>query len=403
MPKQPATRRQFLKRSLLLPPTAAAIASLPRTKPFFEQRDIFVEGLYGIREYRIPSIVTTNGDTLVVVCDARVEKPGDAPNNIDLVFTRSVDKGKTWERLKVIANYPGYQAAADPCLLMDRKTGNLWLLYDRVWPDIKDFRRENQTLPEGLNPDSSGRILLIYATLSRDNGRTWSQPREITSMLTQPGWIAVMVSPGVGIQMRNSRLVAPSYFKKPGPEEASHMDHSSIVYSDDHGRTWQHSAGVASRTNECQVVELVDGKLMLNMRNGYGKGCRAVAISEDGGRSWSEMAHDSTLVDPVCQASFIRYTAQRDGYARNRLLFANAAHKKERVNMTVRLSYDEGKTWPVSKRIHPGPSAYSCLTVLQDGTIDLLYENGKSEPYEKLTFARFNLQWLTDGKDQLAA
>ena len=93
MPKQPATRRQFLKRSLLLPPTAAAIASLPRTKPFFEQRDIFVERLYGIREYRIPSIVTTNGDTLVVVCDARVEKPGDAPNNIDLVFTRSVDKG----------------------------------------------------------------------------------------------------------------------------------------------------------------------------------------------------------------------------------------------------------------------------------------------------------------------
>ena len=371
------------------------------SEPFFQQKDIFFEGLHGIREYRIPAIVTTNGGTLVVVCDARVEKPGDAPNNIDLVLTRSVDKGKTWEPMKVIVNYPRYQAAAEPCLLMDRKTGHLWLLYDRIWPDLKDFRKDNQTLPEGVNPDSSGRIILLYAIMSEDDGRTWSQPREITSMLTQPGWTAVMAAPGMGTQMRSGRLLAPAYVRKPGPEEDSHIGHSSIVYSDDQGKTWQLSAGVAPRTNECQVVELVDGRLMMNMRNGYGKGRRAVATSEDGGRTWSEMTHDSTLVDPVCQGSFIRYTAQRDGYARNRLLFANAAHEKERVNMTVRLSYDEGETWPVSKQIYPGPSAYSCMTVLQDGTIGLLYENGKNEPYEKLTLARFNLQWLTDGKDQI--
>ena len=103
-----------------------------------------------------------------------------------------------------------------------------------------------------------------------------------------------------------------------------------------------------------------------------------------------------------CQGGFIRYTATRDGYAKNRLLFSNPAHRSKRANMTVRLSYDDGKSWPVSKVVHAGPSAYSCLTVLPDGTIGLLYENGRDSPYEQVSFARFNLEWLSDGKDRLS-
>ncbi len=162
---------------------------------------------------------------------------------------------------------------------------------------------------------------------------------------------------------------------------------------------------VSGGCNECQVVELADGKLMLNMRmqqNGQGK--RGIATSEDGGRTWSELRLDPVLIEPVCQASFLRYTlASTNG--KNRLLFSNPASapppgqsRADRVKMTIRLSYDEGKTWPVSKLLHDDPSAYSCLAVLPDGDIGCLYEGGKTR-YGEIVFARFSLEWLTDGKD----
>jgi sialidase-1 len=124
-----------------------------------------------------------------------------------------------------------------------------------------------------------------------------------------------------------------------------------------------------------------------------------VSISEDGGLTWSRLRYDATLVEPVCQASFLRYT-KRPEFARNRLLFANPADTK-RIKMTVRLSYDEGKTWPVAKELHAGPSAYSALAILPIGDVICLYERGKKHAYETITLARFSLGWLTDGKDRL--
>ena len=151
--------------------------------------------------------------------------------------------------------------------------------------------------------------------------------------------------------------------------------------------------------NESTVVELVDGTLMLNMRSYRGKNHRAVAISKDGGLSWSASRDDATLVEPVCQASILRYTWP-DQNGKSRILFSNPA-STTRDHMTVRLSYDDGKTWPISKLIHEGPSAYSNLAVLSDGSMACLYERGAQQPYEKITFARFTLDWLTDGKDTL--
>lgn len=372
-----------------------------KTSPLFQSKDVFTAGLDGIREYRIPAMVTTNKGTLLALCDARVEKPGDAPNNIDLALKRSVDNGETWERMKILIDFPGYQAACDACMLVDRQTGSIWIIYDHIWPTLESLEKANRTLPQGLQPDGRGRIIMLHAIVSDDDGQTWSQPRDITSMLTQPGWTGVMAAPGMGIQMRNGRLVVPCYFSR-GKPATNERDHSTVAYSDDHGKTWQLGAGAGPATNECQVLELADGSLMLNMRSYHGKGCRAVATSRDGGKTWSELRHEYALIEPRCQGSFIRYTDRQGRYARNRLLFSNPAHKKDRVNMTVRLSYDEGRTWLLSKVIYPGPSAYSCLTALPDGTIGLLYENGRNEPYERITFARFNLEWLTDGKDQLA-
>ena len=400
-------RRDFLKLMGTAASTSlvSARTSPSRQEPFFWQKDIFIGGLDGVSEYRIPALVTTRQGTLLALCDARVERPGDAPNNIDLALKRSRDNGATWERVKIVVDFPGDQAACDPCMLLDRQSGSVWILYDHIWPTLEAMEEANRTLPPGIEPDASGRIILLHAIVSHDQGQTWSRPRDITEMVTQPIRTKVMAAPGMGIQMRNGRLLAPCYSDRRKEGKLTGSGYSSLCYSDDRGKTWHLGGAAAESTNECQVVELVDGSLMLNMRNfRKGKeGRRAVATSGDGGASWSGVQYEDTLIEPNCQASFIRYTDTRQGAARNRLLFSNPAHGEKRVNMTVRLSRDEAQTWPTSKVIYPGPSAYSCLTVLADGSIGMLYENGLKTPYEKIIFARFNLEWLTDGRDSLAS
>ncbi|MCX6906998.1 MAG: sialidase family protein, partial [Verrucomicrobia bacterium] len=156
------------------------------------------------------------------------------------------------------------------------------------------------------------------------------------------------------------------------------------------GRTSQH------QVNECEVVELTGGRLLLNMRN-YDKSQRArqQAISADGGMIWSDQRHVPELVEPICQASIRRYSWPGDG-RKSVLLFSNPASAK-RNKMTVRASYDEGQTWPASRLLDPRPSAYSCLAILPDSIIAVLYEAGDKRAYENIVFTRFNLDWLTGG------
>jgi sialidase-1 len=173
-----------------------------------------------------------------------------------------------------------------------------------------------------------------------------------------------------------------------------------VIFSEDHGATWQIGGVIQGGCNECQVVELADGTLMLNARmQQNSKRKRGVATSKDGGVTWSELRFDDALIEPVCQGSFLRYSRAADG-DKNRLLFSNPASTKGRVNMTVRLSYDEGKTWPVAKSLHAGPSAYSCLAVLPNGEIGCFYEGGDTR-YGEIVFARFSLDWLMDESDIL--
>ena len=126
---------------------------------------------------------------------------------------------------------------------------------------------------------------------------------------------------------------------------------------------------------------------------------RALAWSRDGGVSWSKVKFDKTLIEPICQGSILRYGPLAKGAGRNRILFSNPTSRKARVGMTVRMSYDEGESWPISRELHTGPAAYSSLTVLPDGSIGCLYEVGERLAYESIRFARFSLGWLSQGKD----
>ena len=350
-----------------------AVQPFSGAEPMLET-DLFVSGEDGIAFYRIPALAATAGGTLIAVCDGRVERLGDAPNNIDLVMKRSFDGGRTWTPLKTILDYPGQEAATDPCIFTDRITGAVWIFFDYSIP------------LEGLHRN---RKIWLYAMKSDDNGETWSEPVNLSSQLQDPDWNYIAASPGTAIQASGGRLVVPVYSVRGGGKEQK----CHIVYSDDHGRTWNIGDETGKNHVEPQVVQLSDGTLIMNMRQMNKRGCRAVAESHDTGETWSPVRDIPALIGPECQASCIGCPSDK---ADNVLLFSNPASASQRIRMTVRMSGDGGKTWNVSRCIHDGPSAYSCMAELPDGSIGILYERGKSGPYEKITFARFGLDRLAE-------
>lgn len=341
---------------------------------FFEENNVFVSGIGGYHTYRIPAVIVAPNGDLLAFCEGRMYSSADHGNN-DIVMKRSTDGGRTWREQEIVYEEGGASTnvtIGNPCVVVDQETGIVWL----------SFCRENSR---------------VFIGCSRDSGMTWSERREITAAVKPHNWSWYATGPGVGIQLRQEpfegRLVMPCDHIADGSTWSSHM-----IYSDDHGETWQCSEEILFETNECQVVELADGTLMNNMRNrNSGRDYRGVATSTDGGLTWSEVRFDEQLPGPTCQASFLRHTLA-EVLDRNRVLFSNPAHTSSRVNMTVRLSYDEGRTWPVSRQVYEGSSAYSCLTVLPDNSIGCLYEK---DGYGKIAFARFSLEWLTGGADRV--
>ncbi len=387
-------RRDFVRRAraavggarLVLPAACAGRPIAPST-PRFDETDVFVAG-EGYPTYRIPSVLVTRRGTVLAFAEGR-QGQGDHTQN-DLVLRRSRDGGRTWDPMqRVAADRPN--VLVNPTVVEDRATGRLLLVYQRYPAGAAE-----RAVERGYEGE---RVCRAFLTSSDDDGRTWAAPREITRAVKRPEAGSLASGPGVGIQLRRGahrgRLVIPC---NEGPWGDWHV---YAAFSDDGGATWRYGEPAPSpgpgMGNEVQVAERADGTLLLNARNQDGARCRKLATSGDGGATWSPLSDEPALPDPRCQGSILRYTDPLDGQ-RSRLLFANAASPTRRENGTVRLSYDDGATWPVSRVLHAGPFAYSCLTVLPDGTIGLLYEK---DGYARVTFARFDLAWLTNGADHL--
>jgi sialidase-1 len=229
---------------------------------------------------------------------------------------------------------------------------------------------------------------------STDDAETWSAPLEITASVKRPEWTWYATGPGVGIQTRTGRLVVPANHA----EARTGVHRSHVLYSDDKGRNWTIGAIADPGTNESQIVELSDGRLLLNMRNHPPKPAnfRMVATSADGGRTLTPARPDPALIEPPAQASLITLPGGRGD--RRRVIFANPA-STSRERLTVRLSEDDGATWPAARVLHAGPAAYSSLAELSDGAVGVLFELGETSPYERIAFARFALDWLAAGRD----
>jgi hypothetical protein len=374
-----------LSQAAVADPQSGPASSAPQGP---QKARLFTQGEEGYHTFRIPSLLVTPRGTILALCEGRRRGTGDS-GDIDLVCRRSTD-GQTWSSLQTIWD-DGPNTCGNPCPVVDAATGSIWLLM--TWN-----RGEDQE--PAIIAQRSKDTRRVFVTRSTDDGLTWSQPREITEQVKLTNWTWYATGPGAGIQIQHGphrgRLVVPCDHIE---AESRHLG-SHVIYSDDHGQTWQLGGSApCPEVNECEVVELSDGRLLLNMRNYDARTpARQIAWSADGGQTWTGQRHDPELVEPVCQASLRRYSWPNNGRP-GIILFSNPASRK-RESMTVRASFDDGRSWPVRRLVEPGPSAYSCLAVLPDGTVGLLYEAGVKSPYEGITLARFSVDWLTHGTSE---
>jgi sialidase-1 len=347
----------------------------------------FVSGQGDYHTYRIPALVVSTRGTLLAFAEGRKGGRGDA-GDVDLILKRSADQGRTWQLVQKVWD-DGPNTCGNPCPVLDQNTGIIWLLL--TWNRGDDVESK-------IIAQESRDTRHVFVTSSSDDGVTWSTPREITSDVKRTNWTWYATGPGAGIQIEHGwqkgRLLVPCDHIEAGTK----LYYSHIIYSDDHGQTWKLGGSTPQdRVNECEVVELTGSRLLLNMRNYVpSERTRQQAVSADGGLTWSDQRHVPELIEPICQASIRRHSWPASD-RRGVILFANPASTK-RERLTLRASFDEGQTWPVSRLLDPRPSAYSCLVKMPDGSIGILYEAGAESPYENLVFARVTLEWLTSTK-----
>jgi sialidase-1 len=341
--------------------------------------DVFISGTDGYHGYRIPAIETAPDGALVAFCEARkhsLADPGFGKQDIDLVCKRSTDGGRTWSEMQVIEDPGELWSAANPATVVDRETGRLWLLYLRSKPE-----RSTRTARPGTDD------MQTLARWSDDSGVTWSEPIDLTEVardMDDPSWRASVVGPGGPIQDRGGRLIAPAWKVEPSGVFA--------IYSDDHGRSW-HRGGLVPGDelgNESELVELADGGILIDIRQRSGPH-RHRAVSRDGGETWSEPRPGERVTPVACAIE--RWTLKSAGDDRNRIVWTGPKGPG-RTHLVVRVSYDEGQSFPLERQIGEEHAAYSDLTVLPDKTVGVLWERGVERGYQFITFTRFNLDFV---------
>ncbi len=342
---------------------------------------VFVNVSDGYPVFRIPSVIKTRKGTLLAFAEARAARADGSQNQI--VLKRSGDDGATWGKLQLVWR-DGENSLNNPTVVEEGQTGRVFLMFQR-YP--KGFY-EKEVVP-GITGNP---ICRSFITHSDDDGSTWAKPTDITASVKRPRVATSIASgPGIGIQLTHGshagRMLIP--FNQ-GPIAQGKV---YAVYSDDRGETWKYgevapgeSKGAA---NEVQMAELNDGSVLLNARNQGGPHIRKTALSHDGGETWSELRDEPLLIEPTCQASLLSHVGPRKS-SESVLLFSNPTSVSGRTNGVVRLSQDDGRTWPVARGICPDSFGYSCLVSLDEENFGCLFEHGK-----RICFCRFSLEWLS--------
>jgi len=389
-----------MRNSFVVAALFAMLLSVPQGAigaPTFEYRALLTSGEAGYHTYRIPAVICTAKGTVLFFCEARKNSASDFAQT-HLLLLSSKDQGRTWSEPQIVwkDDTEPNVTIGNPCPVLDSQTGTVWIA----------FTRNNQR---------------AFVTKSTDDGRTWATPTEITDAVKPKNWKRYWTGPGHGLQLSRGatagRLIFPSYHIV--DEGDRRVMRSHMIYSDDHGATWQigESTAIGPPIDpdgvhlsaswvpgpydwegcECLAVERPDGRLCLTVRNQAGyKRKKAFAFSDDGGESWTPLGLQNDLPGVTCQSSVI---AMPNGKKENaRILWSGIVASDRpigRRDLTVFLSEDGGQSFPKSRVVHAGPAAYSDMTVVPDGTVLVFYEGGKSRRYASIRLARFNLDWVT--------
>lgn len=329
----------------------------------------------GVSAFRIPGLVTSNKGTLLAVYDVRYNSSVDLQEHVDIGLSRSTNGGTTWEKMRIpmsFGEFNGLPSAqngvGDPAILVDKTTGTIWIV--AVWTHGMGNRRAWFNSLPGMSLNETAQLMMVK---SDDDGKTWSQPVNVTSQVKDPDWRFLLQGPGRGITMQDGTLVFTTQFI-----DSESLPHAGLMYSKDHGKTWIISSPARSNTTESQVAEVAPGVLMLNMRDNRG-GSRAVSITKDLGKTWEEHpSNRRTLQEPVCMASLIKVPANENVFGKDILLFSNPNTTKDRKDITIKASLDGGLTWKESNQLLLDEEygwGYSCLTMIDKETVGIMYES----------------------------
>jgi sialidase-1 len=395
----------------LLATLLLAVSVLSAAEPFLDKQDLFTIGDNpDFNIYHIPGVVVTAKGTVLAWCEARKRPAGVSDwDDIRILLRRSTDDGKTWSEPQSIAHVEGPKRKNPFALRMKNV-------------DPSDVTYNNPV----LIADKDGSVHMLFCLeyercfyqRSEDDGLSWSKPVEMTGTFDafkkDYAWKVLATGPNHSIQLKTGRLVVPVWLSTGEGGNAHRPSVTATIYSDDQGKSWK-AGDIAvpcteewNNPNETVAIELTDGRVMLNVRSESKANRRLVVTSPDGATNWSTPRFDDGLVEPICMAGIVRYHHS----GQSLILFSNPHNLdrakgkaepggfRDRKNVSIKLSRDEGQSWSVNKQLEDGPSAYSDLAVTKAGTILCFYgragDNRGMTAWSggRLTLARFNLEWL---------
>lgn len=355
----------------------------PEEEPFFYEQRLYAPGDYGSANWRIPALCCLEDGSLLAVCDKRKHNESDLPQDIDIVVRRSTDKGRTWSEPTTLAEGQGVGQGYGDAAVAVAANGDVVCVYvggNGLWQSTE------------ANPIRS------YVRISHDNGQRWDEPRDLTATIWGTtayrtecrNYKAAFFGSGNGLRLRRGPHAGRILFASALCRKTENVLDNYVVYSDDNGQTWQVSALAYSGGDEAKLMELSDGRVLISVRQ---SGARGYNISNDGGENWGTQGRWHEMTTNACNGDMLRVSAADEGG--ENLLLHSIPNSMQRENVSLFLSHDEGQSWETPVSLYAGPSVYSSLTLLPDGSIGALVEKNPNGACE-IWYMNFTMAWVRE-------